>query len=411
MRRQPYVVGRAAGRRSAGFQSAVSRVSKTPIVARAPRPFESKPTGETPVPLSTGIRKRGLFSIGDLRFGLPWPFVIRHSSFAIAFLLLGCGGEQGKPADERNLPTAQVRAQTVENKARIMTEEVVGTVRSKLRATVEARLSGRIEQMPVVLGEKVRRGQLIARLDVAEIAARLEQAEASLEQAGRDWKRISDLFGQDGVTRAEYDAAQSRHRIAKGALAEAKAMMGYVEIAAPFDGVVTKKWADVGDLAAPGKPLVDVEDPSVLQMDADVPEAIASHLKQESRLSIRVDAANHELEGIVSEIAPAADPVSRTFRVKLDLPRTDGLMPGQFARLAVPIGESKSVRVPAAAVVQRGQLEIVFSVANERAQLRLVKTGKRVGDEVEVLSGLSAGQTVVISGAEQLTDSQRVETK
>jgi len=219
------------------------------------------------------------------------------------------------------------------------------------------------------------------------------------------------LLEQQSVTRAEYDSAQARQRIAKGAVAEAKAMMGYVEIVAPFDGVVTKKWADAGDLAAPGKPLVDIEDPAALQMDADVPEAIASHIKPDSRLRVRVDAVNGELAGVIREIAPAADAMSRTLRVKLDLPPTAGLMPGQFARLIVPIGERQSVRVPATAVVQRGQMEIVFVVASQHAQLHLVKTGMRVGDEIEILSGLDGGKTVVISGADQLTDGQPVEAK
>jgi RND family efflux transporter MFP subunit len=124
-----------------------------------------------------------------------------------------------------------------------------------------------------------------------------------------------------------------------------------------------------------------------------------------------VDAVNGDLEGVVREIAPAADAVSRTFRVKLDLPRVAGLMSGQFARLMVPIGERKSVRVPTAAVVQRGQLEIIFAVTKQHAQLHLVKTGKRVGDEIEILSGLEAGHTVVVSGADQLSDGQPVEAK
>lgn len=330
----------------------------------------------------------------------------------VALALAGCGSkhETARTATV-GLPPVQVRTQTVENKSRQVTEDVVGTVRAKLRATLEARLSGRIEKMPVVLGDRVRKGQLVARLDAGEIGARLEQAEAAMEQAERDWKRISALFEQQSVTRADFDSAQSRQRVAKGAVAEAKAMMSYVEIVAPFDGVVTKKWADVGDLAAPGKALIAIEDPSALQLEADVPQAIASRVQRDARLVARVDGVSGELAGTVSEIAPAADSVSRTFRVKVDLAVQPGLSSGQFARLVVPVGESDSLRVPVSAVVQRGQLEIVFVVANLHAQLHLVKTGKRVGDELEVLSGLHAGDVAVIDGAAQLTDGQPVEAK
>jgi len=184
-----------------------------------------------------------------------------------------------------------------------------------------------------------------------------------------------------------------------------------VEVLAPFDGVVTKKWADVGDLAAPGKPLLAIEDPSALQLEADVPDAEASFVKQDARLEVRVDGVEGELIGTVSEISPAADPLSRTFRVKLDLPEKLGLKSGQFARLAVPIGEGDSLRLPASAVVQRGQLEILFVVTNRRAQMHLVKTGKRLGHEMEILSGLDPGEAVVIEGAAQLTDGQPVEAQ
>jgi RND family efflux transporter MFP subunit len=330
----------------------------------------------------------------------------------IALVLGGCGSKpETSKGNSSNLPAAAVRIQTVQSKPQAITEEVVGTVRAKLHATLEAKLSGRIDKLPVVLGQRVKAGELVARLDAAEINARLDQAEASLEQAERDWKRISALFEQQAVTRSEYEAAQARHRVAKGAAAEAKAMMSYVEVVAPFDGVVTKKWADVGDLAAPGKPLLAIEDPSALQLEADVPQAIASHVQRDARLAARVDGVSGELTGTVSEIAPAADSISRTFRVKVDLSEQPGLSSGQFARLLVPIGESNSLRAPASAVVQRGQLEIVFVVANQHAQLHLVKTGKRVGDEMEILSGLQAGDAVVVEGAAQLTDGQPVETK
>ncbi len=332
--------------------------------------------------------------------------------FIAALALAGCGRKrEGSKESSSSLPIIQVRVQRVENKSRAVTEEVVGTVRAKLRATLEAKLSGRIDKLPVVLGQRVKAGDLVARLDAAEINARLEQAEASLEQAEREWKRVAALFEQQAVTRAEYDAAQSRNRLAKGAAAEAKAMMSYVEIVAPFDGVVTKKWAEVGDLAAPGKPLISIEDPSALQLEADVPQAIATQVQRGARFAVRVDCVSGELTGTVSEIAPTADSVSRTFRVKVDVSAQPGLSSGQFARLLVPVGESNSLRVPASAVVQRGQLEIVFVVANQHAQLHLVKTGKPLGNEVEILSGLHIGDAVVIDGAAQLTDGQAVEAR
>jgi RND family efflux transporter MFP subunit len=331
---------------------------------------------------------------------------------AAAVLLAGCGRKPGASEDRSaSLPAARVRVQTVESQSRLVTEEVVGTVRARLQATIEPKLSGRLDELPVVLGQRVKAGELVARLDAGEIRARLDQARASLDEAQRDWKRVSALFEQQAATRAEFDAAQARYRVAKGAAAEAKAMLGYAEIRAPFDGVVTRKWANAGDFAMPGKPLMAIEDPAAMQLEADVPEAIAAQVQQNARMAVRADGVSGELAGTVAEIAPAADPATRTVRVKVDLSAQPSLGSGAFVRLLVPVGRTDSPRVPASAVVQRGQLEIVFVVANQRAQLHLVTTGQRVGDEIEILSGIHAGDAVVTDGAAQLTDGQPVEAK
>jgi RND family efflux transporter MFP subunit len=328
-----------------------------------------------------------------------------------AVVLAGCHKRQEARLTEATLPSVPVQVVKAEQHRIPATEEVVGTIRAKLRATLEAKVSGRIEKFAVLLGQEVKSGDLVARLDAQEIKARLEQAQAGLEQADRDFKRASALFEQQALTRSEFEAAESRQRVAKGAVAETQAMLGYVEIRAPFDGVVTRKLADVGDLAAPGKPLIDIENPSALQMDADIPEAIAASVKPGAELQVRVDSLGKAIPAVVAEKAPTADPASRTIRVKLDLPNGAPVMPGQFGRLLVPVGEFESLRVPSTALVRRGQLEIVFVAENSTARMHLVKAGKSAADAVEILSGLDAGDAVVTEGAELLRDGQPVTLK
>jgi len=325
-------------------------------------------------------------------------------------LAAGCGPrhEASGARAQATVPPAPVRVQPVVTSDLASHEEVVGTVRARVRATLEAKISGRIAEMPVRLGQKVEAGQLVARLEAAEVRARLEQAEAALQQTERELKRVKSLYEQQATTRAEYENAESRFLVAKGTLEEARAMLAYVEVRAPFQGVVTRKWADVGDLAAPGKPLVNLEDPQHLQVEADIPEALAGRIGLGAKLAIRADGVPNNLVGTVEEIAPVADSLSRTVQVKLDLPAGAPVRPGQFARLLAPVGETKTLSVPASAVVRRGQLELVFVVTTNTAQLHLVKTGRHTSDAVEIVSGLDAGDSVVVEGAQRLVDGQPV---
>jgi RND family efflux transporter MFP subunit len=321
----------------------------------------------------------------------------------------GCHKTSGQ--NQTGLPSAAVRAQTVERRSRAATEEVVGTVRPKLSAAIEAKVSGRIEQMLVVPGQTVTNGELLVRLDSHEIQSRLDQAAAARQQAESDFKRASDLMAQKILSQSEFDNVQSKFRIAVAAKAEAKTMFGYTEIVAPFAGVITRKLADVGDLAAPGKTLLQMENPATLRLEADVPAALIGNVKPGDHLKVRISSVTNETAGTVAEMSPAADPNSRTFLVKLDLPDAPGLRSGQFGRVAVPVGEVSAIRVPVSAVIQRGQMELVFVVSNNHAQLRLVKTGARVGDEVEVVSGLDSGEKIVTEGAAALTDGQTMTVK
>jgi RND family efflux transporter MFP subunit len=308
-------------------------------------------------------------------------------------------------------PSATVRAEIAERKSRVATEAVVGTVRPKLSAAIESKVSGRIEQMLVVPGQMVTNGEWLVQLDAHEIQSRLDQADAARQQAESDFKRASDLMAQKILSQSEFDSAQSKFRMAAAAESEAKTMLGYTRIVAPFDGVITRKSADVGDQAAPGKTLLQMENPATLRLEADVPAALIGNVKLGDRLAVSIASVTNELEGVVAEMSPAADPNSRTFLVKLDLPVTPGLRSGQFGRVAVPVGEVSAIHVPVSAVIQRGQMEIIFVVVNQHAQLRLVKTGARVGDEVEVVSGLDSGEQVVTDGETTLMDGQPVTLK
>jgi RND family efflux transporter MFP subunit len=325
-------------------------------------------------------------------------------------LVAGCGRAPESSAAIA-LPVAAVRVQTVESKTRVATEEVVGTVRARLRSVIEAKVSGKIDKMLVVPGQHVKTGGLLVQLDAREVQAQFDRALAVRQQAENDLKRASELFQQKILPQSEYDNAQSKFRVAAAAATEAETMLGYTKVTAPFDGVITRKHADVGDLALPGKALLEMEDARDLRLEVDVPEAVIGHLALGDKPGVRVSGVVSELDGVISEIAPSADPNSRTFLVKLDLPSTPGLRAGQFGRAAMPVGETSALRVPASAVVQRGQMELVFVVVNGHAQLRIVKTGKRIGGEVELVSGVDAGEPLVVDGAATLVDGQPVEAR
>lgn len=337
-------------------------------------------------------------------------FLTAGAVVCLGLLLTGCGHKK-ESATAAQLPVASVKIVAVGKKSRTATEEVMGTVRAKLRASIQAKVTGKIERMMVTPGQAVKAGELLTELDAREIQARLDQALALRQQAESDLKRFTTLLEAKSVTQVEFDSTQARARVAIAAVTETETMLGYTKVIAPFAGVITRKHADVGDLATPGKPLLDMEDSTALRLEADVPEAVVGRLTLGDKLPVRISALEKELEGVVSEIAPAADSGSRTFLVKLDLPTQPGLRGGQFGRVAMPVGETSALRVPVAAVTQRGQMEMVFIVSDGKAQLRLVKTGKRLGDEVELVSGVEAGEKVVTDGAAGLVDGQPVESK
>jgi RND family efflux transporter MFP subunit len=200
---------------------------------------------------------------------------------------------------------------------------------------------------------------------------------------------------------------------AKADIAGAQVAVGYSRVTSPLSGVVASKPAEVGTLAAPGVPLVMVEDDGRYRLEASVEESRIGHIHPGDRAAVRIDAlGDGELEGRVEEVAPVADPATRTYLVKIGLPapKAGRLRSGLFGRALFRTGERQALLVPQRAVVEQGQLSGVFAVETGNvARLRLVRVGKREGDRVEVLSGLTAGERIVVEGREMVADGVRIQ--
>lgn len=320
---------------------------------------------------------------------------------ACALALTACGKHEPAAGSSHTLSAATVKVAPATKRTLQLNEEITGTVRAKTRAVIEAKISGRVLAMNATLGQFVKAGDVLATLDAQEMQARAESAKAMLDQATSDERRTASLVATNAVSKSDYDAAKARLEVAKASVSEAQTMLGYAKVTAPFDGVITRKLADQGDLAAPGKPLLDLENPAQLRIEADIPEALIASLK----IGVNLD-VTPKAKATVAEISPTGDPNSRTFPVKLDLPAGNTLRPGQFVRIAVPVREYQALIIPAAALVQRGQLQMVFVNENNIAKLRLIRTGRERSEGIEVLAGLDGGETLVIEGASKLMDGQ-----
>jgi RND family efflux transporter MFP subunit len=326
-----------------------------------------------------------------------------------AFLLGGCRtDEQHQAKTAASLPRVEVRAFTVTAQGASLQTEVVGTLQAVKQAVIAAKVSGAIDQMPVVLGSPVKTGDLLVQLRAGEISAKVLQAQAQLEQARRNLERERKLLQKNAATPEMVKSLEEMYRIAEAAHREAKTMLDYATITAPFDGVVTAKMASVGDMATPGSPLLHLEDSRQLQVVASVPETLVLQLQTGETLPVHIPAANLDLAGTVAEVAPAADPLSRTATVKLNIEEAPQLRSGQFVRVALAGKHKDALFVPAAAVQRFGQMERIFVLSGDTARLRLVRTGMAMDDQVEILAGLEPGEQIAISSGAVLVDGQPV---
>lgn len=286
-----------------------------------------------------------------------------------------------------------------------------GTVRSRTVAKIAPKLNARIVEVAVQAGDKLKKGDVIARLDDRDLQAAYNAstaahaaAQAQAAQAVADEKRMIDLYQKQAATRQNYDAALAQGQAARALAAQAasaaqqaKVMLGENILRAPFDGVVSERLQEPGDMAMSSVPVVLMHKPDDLRFEA----AIASHCFQGLQLGepigVRIDALERRVEAVVDEVAPEIEPLTHTRLVKVKLPQVDGLQHGQFGWLEQACrAERQALLIPLSAVLHYGQLQAVKVVAGGFLHTRHIRTGKQYGDKVEVLSGLRDGETILV---------------
>ncbi|MCG8551711.1 MAG: efflux RND transporter periplasmic adaptor subunit [Desulfobacterales bacterium] len=309
------------------------------------------------------------------------------------------------------LPVAAVQTSTVIEQTVPTLVEVVGTLQAVERAAIAAKVTGVVTDVPVVLGSYVNKGDLLVEISAREIAARLNQAQARFNQAGRNLSRERKLLKKHATTAETVKSMQDEYAVAKAAVQGARTMLGYATITAPFSGVITAKNVYAGDLATPGTVLLRMENDQKLQAVCAVPESLVLQIRPGQMLTVTIPTAGLTINGRVAEVAPSADPVSRTAPVTIDLSYNKKLRTGQFARVKLPGQIKISLYVPDSAVLPQGQMERVFVAKDNKAQLRLVRTGMGQDGLTEIVAGLHPGETVIVENNEHLVDGQPIKTQ
>ena len=276
--------------------------------------------------------------------------------------------------------------------------EVMGAVISPSLAQVSSQVSGRVAKIWVEAGSRVKAGDPLVSLSAAEFQARLSQAQAQLNQAAADYKRYQFLLKEGAASPQEFGAVEARYKTAQAMVSEAATLKGYTVVRAPAAGVVAERRVAVGDLAQPGQTLASLYDPDRLQVEGEVNDNYREQVKVGQSAQVSVPAVKFEAQLAIAEIFPISAPGSRTFKVRTGKLQNPALMPGMFARLMLPLGHSRGILIPQAAVATVGQLTMVQVAANQTAQLRQVKLGQQIGDHEEVLAGLKPGDRIMVSG-------------
>ncbi len=328
---------------------------------------------------------------------------MKHMLLAL-LLVTGCGSKEEPAAPEVSaVPQKTIQAVVVEAKSTPVPirVEVTGQVAPIYQATLSSRIQGTIDKLLVREGTKVSKRQLLIQLDSRDLRAELARVNAESENAKAHFDRMSQLYAQDAVSKQEMENATRAYRVAEASRNAVEAQLSYTKVKAPFDGIITEKKVEAGELASPGQPLLKMEDSLQLRLEATVAEGDLRSVSRGDKIPVVIEAlGGRELIGIVSQILPAGDPHTHTFMVKVDLPRIEGLRTGMFGRFPLQKGVTQTILVPVTALVERGELSSVYVVGSDQvARLRWVKVGRRFDKQVEILSGISESERVLTDGS------------
>lgn len=334
--------------------------------------------------------------------------------FPALLILAACAGREETAAPAAP-PPVSARVASAEKVASPVTIELPGNVEADRTAAVSSRVMATVIAVHVQAGDRVRRGQVLVEIDaqtaagqVSQARGGLAQAEAGLALAERNYERYKALAATQAASQAELDFARMQHDQAKGAVEQARGAVSSASsvasesrVTAPFDGRVMARMVEVGDLAAPGRPLVQIESSTAHRLSVAVPESLLSRagLSLGSPVTVSIDARPDlgRLTGTVAELAPAADPMAHSFTVEITLGGVE-VPSGSSGRAWLSSGERSAVTVPAEAVLRQGGATLVVVRDSEgNAASRIVTLGSDLGDgRVEVLSGLAGGETVLL---------------
>ncbi len=345
----------------------------------------------------------------------------------VSYFMSSCGSDEKKLVKDNTLPIA-VKVSNVKVDGNNPFATASGKIQAENSAELSTRTMGFVNKVHVNVGDKVSKGQLLISINNADLQAKRAQVNASITEAmaayinaKKDYNRFKNLFADNSASQKEMDDITARFEMAKARLEAANQMkngvnsqFAYSNITAPFSGVITRKNIEAGDMANPGIPLISLEAPGTFEVLAMVPENEISQIKTGTEVDVVVKSINKNIKGKVTEVSTSAKNTGGQFLVKVALDKTDAnILSGMYTTVQFPITKKAStttmVLIPAEAIITKGQLTGVYTTSQSNtAVLRWLRLGRTYGDTVEVLSGLSADETYIVSAEGKLFNGVKI---